>query len=825
MTRSAMRPLTRATEPATGAVATSPAPGPDHAAGRTAIFLLAFGVLLLEIASTRIFSFSLSYHFTYVAISVALLGFGASGTALATSRRLAGRDPKRLMPEAMLLAAGGVTVTLLTIMFVRVRPFDIGTDPSQLALLALFFVLCATPFFAAGLAMAAALRATVSPNSLYFIDLVGAGAGCALSIAAIWALGSPGAAVAAAAVFVLASLFCAPRAHRLAYGVIGSLIVAASAALVLQVPVLPSQDKLLGKMMAKGFVPSYSRWSPIFRVDVYPEPLSHQSGRRGMSPSLTSKMPRVRFIAHDATAEAPIYEFGGDVTELDYVRQSIFAAPYLSVVKPRVLIIGLGGGFDVLTALAHGASHVTGVELDPVTVALGKGREATFNGGILLRPDVEAVVAEGRSFLRHSSAHYDVIQMTGVDTLSALSTGAYMLAESYLHTVEAMEEQLRHLTPDGTLSLMVYDLPWQQNQARFSLRHVANFLAAAERMGMERPADHVAIIAGPERPIASIELLFKPRPYRADEVRTLREFVQTYGFEAWHLPGEAPTTPYGRFLTSDRAARSRFVDEYPLNISETPDDRPFYYRFYHWRDLLSPAHWQMEYGYTFATGQLILLAILAVAIVTSLALIVGPLLARPAFRLPGAGRFSLYFAALGLGFMFIEISLIQQFILLLGHPTYSVAVILFALLLWTGLGSFLSGRSTLPERTLIRSALIALLILVPLYGWLVPWWFGRWLGAPAWSRYAVTVVALLPLGLTLGVFFPCGLREVRRHHESLVPWAWGGNGAASVVGSILAIVLAISVGFRAVLLMALAVYLVGVWALLSAPAAAGDRAR
>jgi SAM-dependent methyltransferase len=818
-----MRPL-RAAEAATQSVTSSSAPGPDHAAGRAAIFLLAFGVLLLEIACTRIFSFSLSYHFTYVAISVALLGFGASGTALATSRWLAGRDPKRLMPEAMLIAAAGVTVTLLTILFLRVRPFDIPTHPSQLVLLALFFVLCATPFFAAGLAIAAALRATALPNTVYFVDLVGAGAGCGLSIAAIWTFGSPGTAVAAAAVFVLASVCCAPPSRRLAYAAIGGVIVAASAALVLQVPVRPSPEKLLARMMEKGFVPQFSRWSPIFRVDVYPEPLAQHSGGRGVSPNLTRKMPRVRYIAHDATAEAPIYEWGGDVKELDYVRQSIFAAPYLSVDRPRVLVIGLGGGFDVLTALAHGASEVTGVELDPITVFLGKGPESGFNGGVLLRPDVNAVVAEGRSFLRHSTARYDVIQMTGVDTLSALSTGAYMLAESYLHTIEAMEEQLRHLTPDGTLSLMVYDLPWQENQARFSLRHVANFLGAAERMGIENPADHVAIIAGPGWPIASIELLFKPRPYRPDEVQTLRDFVRSQRFEAWHLPGEPPTTPFGHFLTGDPAARAAFVDTYPLNISATPDDRPFYYRFYYWRNLFSRAHWQIDHGYTFATGQFILLAVLAVAIVTSLALIVGPLLARPAFRLPGAARFSLYFTALGLGFMFIEISLIQQFILLLGHPTYSVAIILLALLLWTGLGSFLSGRSRLSERTLIRGALLALLVLVPLYGWLVPWWFGRWLGAPAWMRYAVTVAILLPLGLTLGIFFPSGLREVRRHHESLVPWAWGGNGAASVVGSILSIVLAISFGFRVVLLTALAVYVVGVWALLSTAPAAGERA-
>jgi hypothetical protein len=800
------------------------ATGPDRASGRASIFLLTLGVLLLEIACTRIFSFSLWYHFTYVAISVALLGYGSSGAFLAASGRLARRDPATLMSDSMFLASVGVLVTLLTILFIPLEPFAIATDPKQLVLMVLLFVLCSTPFFAAGMAMAAAFRVTSSPHGVYFADLIGAGAGCALALGSIWVLGSPGTAVASAAIFVLASLMSAAPERRRIYAGVGGAVVLACALLVGIVPFRPSAEKLLAKMMAKGFVPPYSRWSPIFRVDIYPEPVTNVSGKRGLSPHFTGTTPLVRFISHDGTAEAPIYEFKGDPKELDFLRHNVSAVPYLVAHQPSVLVIGLGGGFDLLNGIANGASHITGVELDPVTVEVGKGREAEFNGHIFSRPDVDVVVAEGRSFLRHSDRRYDIIQLTGVDTLSALSTGAYMLAESYLHTVEAMQEKLGHLTPDGTLSLMLYDLPWQTNEARFTVRHISNFIGAAERVGIERPADHVAIIATPGK-VAAVEMLFKPRPFTAAEVRTLREFARTEGFEVWHLPGDPPATLHTQLLTADPASRERILAAYPLNVAATPDDRPFYYRFYRWRDLMNPHRWEVDYGLTLATGQLVLGAILLVSIVTSLALVLGPLLARPALRRPGSGRFALYFAAIGLGFMFIEISLIQHFILFLGHPTYSVAIILLALLIWTGIGSYVSGRASMSERAIVRAGFMALVVLIPLYAWLLPSLFNRWLGTPANFRYAVTVLSLMPLGLTLGVFFPAGLREVRRHDELLVPWAWGANGAASVVGSILSIVLAISFGFQAVLLMAVGVYLAGVAALLSVPPATEDRAK
>ncbi|MBI5504743.1 MAG: hypothetical protein HY899_08060 [Deltaproteobacteria bacterium] len=795
--------------------------GPDRPLGRAAIFLVTLGVLLLEIACTRIFSFSLWYHFTYVAVSIALLGFGAAGTFLATSKRLASRPPELLLAQTMLLSSAGAVVTLLAIAFLHVEPFAIASSPMQFVRLVLLFLLCSTPFFAAGMALAVAFRVTVSPNGVYFVDLLGAGVGCGLAVGALWVFGSPGTVAASAAVFVAASLCAAPPSRRVAYGLFGAVMVAAAVIVVAVVPFRPSAEKLLAKMMAAGTQPSFSRWSPIFRVDVYPEPSIGKASGRGVSEHFKGPTPRVKFIAHDGFAEAPMYEFHGNDTELDFLAHSVSATPYVISKQPSVLVIGLGGGFDLLSARRNGAASIKGIELDPVTIDVVRNLEADFNGHILSQPNVDVIAAEGRSFLRHSPERWDVIQMTGVDTLAALSSGAYMLAESYLNTVESMAEYLQHLTPDGTLSLMLTDLSWQRSQARFSFRHLTNFLAAAERLGISKPADHVAIIAAPAAAY-QIEILFKPRPFTGEEIETLTSFAEREGFEVWHLPGHQSGTPFTKLLTGDAAAQEAFLDAYPLNVRATPDDRPFFFHCYRWRDLLSSKTWEVDVGFTLATGQLVLGAILLVSVLTSLGLIVGPLLGKASFHGHHAGRFALYFASLGLGFMFIEISLIQHFILFLGHPSYSVAVILLALLTWTGVGSYVSGQIDAQPQTLIRAAFVVLLVLIGFYAWLVPLFFDYWLGSPAAWRYALTVVLLLPLGLTLGVFFPLGLLIVREHDELLVPWAWGANGAASVVGSILSIVLAITFGFQGVLYMAAVVYLIGVAALLSVkPAGAG----
>jgi len=782
-----------------------------------AVFLVSLGVLVIEISLTRLLSFSLWYHFTYAVIALVLLGYGASGAFLASSRRLSEMEPSRLLHAACLVGSLGVALALLAIGYLPFQPFRLATDPAQLPLMALYLLVIALPFLSAGLVVSAALRHWSQHTTLiYFADLSGAGTGCALSVPAMWGLGTPGAVALGAALLALAACVMAGRRSRLRTGALAAASILAVSAIAGTVDFRPSSDKFFASLLEKGLRPLYSRWSPIFRVDVYQ--LGVDEGRRGgMSKKFEGRIPPVRLIAHDGGAEAGIYRFDGDPRELEFIRWNVASAPYQVLDRPNVLIIGLGGGFDVLTAISGGAQSITGVELDPVTVDAVRNHSGAFGGHILDRPEVSTVVAEGRSFLRREQRQWDLIQLTGVDTLTALSTGAYVLAESYLYTVESMKDFLSRLSANGILSFMVSDVNFgRQQPPRFSLRHAANFYRAAKELGYADPAAHAVVLASAEG-VPQVEIMFKKSPFQRSELLELTRFARERDFRIWAMPGPRTPNPLDVILKGSPQERERFFRSYPLDVRETRDDRPFFFHFFRWLDLFDVTRAELDRGHTGATGQIVLVALLALAIAASIALILVPLAVsqRIVVTAPDALRLATYFGAVGLGFMLVEISLIQRFILFLGHPTYSIATIMAALLVSAGVGSFLSGRIPLDPRRLLLPAVLCLVGIGVAYVILLPDAFRAMLGSALPVRVAVAIALLVAPGLVLGVFFPSGLRLVSERHPDFVPWAWGVNGGASVVGSILAIVLAMTHGFPQVTILGLAVYVAGVGAMLS----------
>jgi hypothetical protein len=792
--------------------------GSNRKAATLAVALVSMGMLVVEISLTRILSFALWYHFTYVVIAVALLGYGASGALLASSDRLARMEPARLISGVCLIGAFAASLALLAIRFIAFQPLEVGGDPVQLFLMTVYLLTIMMPFLCAGLVISVTLRHWAKYTTvIYLADLVGAGCGCALAILAIWILGAPGGVAAGAWLMGLAAVLMARPASRRVV-VIAAIAAGLSASgVVASVSFRPSADKFLATAMSNGVVPLLTRWSPIFRVDVYE---AGDPGRRfGTSARFRGTFPPGRFIAHDGGAEAMMYGFEGEPEEIEFLKWNVASAPYQILKRPEVLIIGLGGGFDVLSAISGGASHITGVELDPITVDVVGEHSRDFNGGILHRPDVSAVVSEGRSFLRHHDSKYDLIQLTGVDTLAALSSGAYILAESYLYTVEAIHDYFDSLSDDGILSFLFRDLDWRENRARFSLRQMANFAAAARGLGISDPAAHTVVIALPGM-IPSLEIMFKKTPFKPRQLAQLRRYARERDFEIWAMPGFKAGTPHELLLSGSHEQREEFFESYPLAVRETPDDRPFYFHFFRWSDLMGISGREVDLGHTGATGQIVLGVLLIFSILASVALILVPLLVsrRIALGAPGSWHYAVYFGAVGLGFMLVEISLIQRFVLFLGHPTYSIATILAALLVSTGIGSFVSGRIPVEPRRLLVPALAMAVAIAGGYLFALPPVFSALLGAPLGARVALAVLLLIPLGLTLGVFFPSGLRIVNEHNPDFIPWAWGVNGGASVVASILAIVLAITYGFPVVTAIGLLVYATGVVTMLSAGA-------
>jgi hypothetical protein len=428
------------------------------------------------------------------------------------------------------------------------------------------------------------------------------------------------------------------------------------------------------------------------------------------------------------------------------------------------------------------------------------------------------VVAEGRSFLRSRDDRYDLIEINSVDTLSALSTGAYVLSESFLYTADAVGDYLDHLQPMGIFAMVVGDLDTPQQPPRHTLRLASVVRRALEERGVKEPWRHVMVVSSPGS-LPLTHTLVRNEPFGPEDVARVAAFAEQEGFRFWHRPDRPLRSDTSRILTRPARELEGFYDRHPLNLESTTDDSPFFFNFYKWRTLLkAETYGELGYQRTLATGQIVLVVMLVQSIVFASLLILLPLrrVPRGSGGTPRQRRAFLgYFTALGLGFILLEISFIQRFVLFLGYPTYSLTVVLFSLLVFTGVGSYLTDRIHESFEAALPRRLGLLLLMVGAYLVGLPLLFDALLGAPLSVRVLTAIGLLAPLGLVLGSFFPLGIRILERTNRQLVPWGWAVNGSATVVGTILAVMMGMTWSFSVVTLVAMAVYTVGVLGLVA----------
>jgi SAM-dependent methyltransferase len=776
----------------------------------------AAAVLMLEIGLTRIFSYTIWYHFAYLTISVALLGFGASGSVLAAWPRL--RERRGFLSGWAIAAQAGILLCLLVVDRVTLDPLAIASEPGQFARLLVYYLAVAVPFFAGGFLVAAPLQSyPTSVSRLYFWDLVGAGLACGVIVPLIWWLGTPTATALSTLALAFAAWAYAEPEIRTRHTAVALAMSAVTLLFAGTGSFTPAPTKFVSKFLsAPGAELAYSRWTPINRVDVVsfdPLPRTGSYIGWGISPRYRGTAPGYYMIGNDGDSCAVMYNWDGDFDSIDFLDHHVLRVPYLLLDAPDVVAIGLGGGADVLNALNNGAASVVGVEINPMTVKAGREIFNDFNGDILNREDVEAVVAEGRSFLRSRDASYDLVEINSVDTLSALSTGAYVLSESFLYTADAVEDYLAHLKPGGIFAMAVGDIRTETEPPRHTLRLASIVRRALENRGVEEPARHVMVV-GSGGGLPFTHTLVKNEPFTAEQVQTVARYLYDESFDFWHRPDMQMQTLTARILTWDHVTLDGFYRRHELNLQPTTDASPFFFNFYKWRTLAKRTTYDMlGYDRTLATGQIVLVIMLLQSIVFAAALILLPLRRLP-LQSGGSARQRLallgYFTALGTGFILLEISFIQRFVLFLGYPTYSLTVVMLSLLVSTGLGSLLTERvqdgfaAALPPR-------LAMLLVLGL-GYLLgtPVVFDALLGAPLALRVGVSIALLVPLGLVLGSFFPLGVRMAERVNPRLVPWAWAVNGCATVIGTLLAVMAGMTTSFTVVALGAMAIYTAGV---------------
>jgi hypothetical protein len=800
---------------------------------------------MLQVALTRVFSFTLWYHFAYVVISLALLGYGASGALLSAFPGVLRGNLRRTL---FLCAFGsGVLIPASLAVYANTPfyPLQLLTSRVQWAYLAAYYAASGIPFFLAGICIAGAIAAASERvTRVYCADLVGAGLGSGLVVSAIWRFETPGVVILAAGLMAGAAVCWAwwwqPRTAVVPVALIVAL-AAGGGRFWRGLEFHPSFEKQMAALQGPSagppapadrerqdirrtvpgarqarsgalwqLLPQYTRWGAVFRVDVL-GPVNEtvrQVPSAGESARVHDPGPSWLFVPHDGDAAALIYD-GRDPQALTWFDNHAIALPYLFLKHgAKVLVLGAGGGKDVLAAVCHQARSVTAVELDPLTARLVTRDLAAFTGSIEERPGVNYVVGEGRSFVRRSPQTYDLIHNNSTDTLTAMSVGAYVLNENYLYTAEGFGEYLKRLSRDGILYLA--HLSFDPRSRAFgdpqAITRIAALREALVRQGASRPEDHIAVIWA----TGLMTYLTRPRPFSPGEVELLKRHCAENGFLPLHLPYHNLNNELSRYLRESPEARAEYVRTSPIVRDPPTDDAPFVWPHFKWRYMFGhapaldrPSVW---------TGQAVMLPLLSVALVGSLVFILGPL---ALFRRRGvysraAWGLAAYFAALGFGFMFIEISFIQKFQLFLGYPTYSLTVVLSALLVASGLGSLASQRLISRAERSLAWALAGLLAVGALHLLLGASVFDAFLGYALWVRILVAVAMIAPLGFVMGMFFPTGIRVVNEVAPQFVPWAWGINASTSVVAAIFAVVLAMSVGFRMVGVCAMVIYVLGV---------------
>ena len=887
-----------------------------HRATLAAVFFISLTLLLSELLLTRVFSVLFMSHLAFLVISLALFGLGVGGIAVYLFPNWFAGDLQRRLVTLAMIFSGALVVLVLFLFNV---PFSVASGVRATVSLAAVYLMASLPFFVGGTCLSVLLsRAGQQVNRLYFIDLLGAGAGCLLIIPALNYLGGVTALLSASVTAAAAALMfawpprrvtavgadaggllqrtllviaiglgagaivtilaepvaawlghklfsahsvyanrphpfqhyfetlIAPEIDRIASAiriplllgfaiaasgwfyvrklrsqaggpaslVRNELRLAAAAVLVtlVGVVVLNASTDAIRIRFAKGrveFQNLFEGWNSFSRIVVLPRHGKNPHAYAwGLSPLYKGPVGEQLALDIDSLAGTPLVKFNGSFDDpgLEHLRSDITALAYALRPARNTLIIGPGGGRDVLTALVFGSKNVTAVELNPIMAEVVNERFGDFTGHLYQRPEIDFNIDDGRHFVSRTEKRFGVVQLSLVDTWASTAAGAFALSENSLYTAEAFTDYLSKLEPDGVVTIS----RWLEAPPRETLRVVSLARAGLAQFGIHDIKDHIIVAGTPplKRQHAFASVVVSMRPFTAGEIAKAKEFVDRLGFDVLYMPGNPKDPLFSEYITTKDVPG--FLKRYDLDVSPTSDDRPFFFNSTKPRDFFR--FWEEKPG---RMGVQLLARLIFIVTALVACFIFVPLYARRRSALAvldAKERWStlLYFGALGSGFMLIEVGLISKFVLFLGHPIYALTVVLCTLLISAGLGSYWSGRNVGPGHDSLRRVIAVALTAIVVLALVVEVVFGHMLARASFTTAAILSVATLaPVGFLMGMPFPLGLRLLDRmgsQWAQLVPWVWGINGATSVLGSVLAISIAINLGFRATLVGGLLIY-------------------
>ena len=793
---------------------TSPTPARRH---YVLIFVLSLALLMLEIATARILSVVLLSHYAFVAISLAMFGLGLSALIvyLLPDRFSADRLDAQLTAYTWRF---GLTAVLCELFFIN---FPVTQELSfdGFLTLSVAYTVLAIPFFCGGVCVALLMtHFSAAISRIYGADLLGASLGCLVVVAAMQIMPAP---YVPGVVGVLGCVtaLCMGRASGLSRVAMPAIALAVVGGLLL-VGIPTGLFTLRNVKNWHGFYSEYEAWNAFSRVSAF----THSGSAAATLPlrnpdSEYPNSPGAMFLDIDGTAWTPMFQFNGDVETVGFLRESVNYIAHHLRHDGHVLVIGTGGGRDLLAAHVFGQPRILGIELNPLMGHIVNGVYGDYSGRPYTQIGAEVIFDEARSRLAYLNEHFDVIQLSLIDTFSLNASGGFVFSENYLYTTEAFEEYFRHLTDQGILSVTRYFVPKYPVEI---LRLLAMVSAAWRAEGVADPAQHIVVL----NQGFNGTLLAKRTPFTAEEIDKLKALAAENHINVLYTPGSTDGHREIRDLLTS-ADPAGYIEGYPFLIYPPTDDRPFFFHFLRGRLPEEPSKQDDPFGFLIQWNHALSLMYLLIFVVAGLAgvFFFGPLLLlarRGMSNVPArlAAPLLLYFACLGYGFMVIEIPLMQRLILFLGYPVYALAVVLFALLLFSGVGALLSSRFAADSQRAVTRVLTVVVALSLLYAFFLPAILRPMIGIPIAMKIVVSVLLLAPIGMALGMAYPLGITILRRVSEGLVPWAWGLNGALSVVASVFAIFISSRVGFTATMITGSITYFVALMCMLSAGRAA-----
>jgi spermidine synthase len=698
--------------------------------------------------------------------------------------RLDGWELRRIGVLASAITAFVIPLVLEIVLHV---PVSLQLSAGNFLRLSVVYLCSAVPFFLTGLQFSVVFaRESSRITRIYGADLIGGAVACLAVVPLLNWLGGPNAILFAAVTSSISAVVWSPSrsARRAPLALCGMLVLLIA---------LNFSGRIADVVWAKGVRRKnveFARWNAISRVEVDRD----ENG--------------ARVIVIDADANT--YIMNADLARWNGSewQNSLMAAPpaVVNVLRPHgdYAIIGPGGGVDVLRAVANGSRSVTGVEINPIIAdTIMRGRYAEYAQHLYERPDVHLHVADGRSFIRNARDSFDVVQMTLVDTWASTAAGAFALSENSLYTTQAFREYFEHLKPDGIVAVT----RWEFQEPREALRVVSVATEALHQLGIRDVSQHFIVISEGDLDEDGIPVavLAKKSPFTAEEEAAVNEHVHNYDeLRLLYSPWRTGANAFSRLIQSNDA--DAFTRTYEYNVTAVTDNAPFFFftlkpaQLFHLNSTSSAMDWKVNLGVA------VLLMLLLISIMAVLAFLVLPLAVRDRSKQHATGAL-MYFVAVGLGYILVEVSLIQRFVLFLGHPTYALTVVVFLMLLSSGVGS-LASRRWIADAQRVWLPLCVIVVAILAYVGVLPVLLDRLVGAPFFAKLVISGIVLVPLGFAMGMPFPTGLRALasRPSGENSIEWAWAMNAASSVLGSVLAIVVAIQFGLNVTLACGAAAY-------------------